>query len=398
MTAQIADSILIEGRSHSLCVLPLEVLFRAMTNRPRFGGNMSSANWRGHSASWKIAGDRLWLTELRGQLEQEPFREDEWSLSDIGLPKDADQSFQSHTSIIARIEALPETSPGVHQSDLRWRGSAVADVNGFVDQELARAIKIATLLRAHTDPVPADWYSGLLRIPMGKKLQYHHAGFLTEHESDLIIEIEAGTVRRQWLIDNTFGFHARKQADEIRKKSLQAVVAPGGGGNEAEYREAIREPVNAAKLSAGSNVNLHDSILYFLRSHFLRKASGFVVMSKEDQEARADCDRAISEMDEAGLAIGMTIGLRRELAADAGSLSELPLSDFAEILLMKTEYCRRALDLMQDLHIPYDDNAQIGWAIDSIQSTEHLVAEGQFALLGAARSIICEHATPHPLT
>jgi hypothetical protein len=83
----------------------------------------------------------------------------------------------------------------------------------------------------------------------------------------------------------------------------------------------------------------------------------------------------------------MTISLRRDMASDAAALSELPLNDFAEIMLMKTGYCKHAWELMLDLHIPSDDKEQIEWAIDKIRSTVDLIAEGQFELLGAARSI-----------
>jgi hypothetical protein len=97
-------------------------------------------------------------------------------------------------------------------------------------------------------------------------------------------------------------------------------------------------------------------------------------------------------MNGASVAIGLTIGLRREIASDAAALSELPLNDFAEIMLMKTAHCKQAWELMLDLHIPSDDRQQIEWAIDNIRSTEHLIAKEQFELLGASMSIIYEFA------
>jgi hypothetical protein len=40
----------------------------------------------------------------------------------------------------------------------------------------------------------AHWYSGVLRIPQGALLQYAHAGFASQTERDLLIDVEAGMV------------------------------------------------------------------------------------------------------------------------------------------------------------------------------------------------------------
>jgi hypothetical protein len=356
-------------------------------------GSISSANWRGYIASWKIANYRLWLVEFHGRLEEGRPQEKPSALIDIGLPKPADSSIENHRLIVATIEALPEISFGIRQSNKNWLGSSIPDTNGFVDRELANGINIEELYNSDINPVSAAWYSGLLRIPMGEQLEYHHAGFLTVHETDLIIEIEAGTVRRQWLIDNKIGFHARKQAGEIRQKSFLSTVSTNENGNESEYRDAVKEPLEAIRTLTKTNTNhLHESIHHFLRSHFFLQAAGSAVMSQTDQEARVAYDKAISQMNGASVAIGLTIGLRREIASDAAALSELPLNDFAEIMLMKTAHCKQAWELMLDLHIPSDDRQQIEWAIDNIRSTEHLIAKEQFELLCASMSIIYEFA------
>jgi hypothetical protein len=401
MTAQIADSILIEGHSYKLCTLPLEVLFNSITHRPTFFytaskedgalGSISSANWRGYIASWKIADDRLWLVEFHGRLNERNTQEEQSALIDIGLPRNADSAIDNHRLFVETIEALPEISFGIRESNERWRGSSVPDTNGFIDRELANGINIEELYHSDISPVSAVWYSGLLRIPMGEQLEYHHAGFLTEYETDLIIEIEAGAVRRQWLINNKPGVHAKKQAQNVRQKSLLSTVPPNENGNESEYSDAIKEPLEAIRILTKTNTNLlYESIHHFLRSHFFLQAAGSAVMSQTDQEARTAYDKAISHMNEASIAIGMTISLRRDMASDAAALSELPLNDFTEIMLMKTGYCKQAWELMLDLHIPSDDKEQIEWAIDKIRSTVDLIAEGRFELLGAARSIIYE--------
>lgn len=52
------------------------------------------------------------------------------------------------------------------------------------------------------EPLLADWFSGELRVPRGELLQYHHMGFASVHEQELIITIEKGQVTERRLIDN----------------------------------------------------------------------------------------------------------------------------------------------------------------------------------------------------
>jgi hypothetical protein len=359
-----------------------------MTNKPHFEW-LTTANWRGYSASWEIADDRLWLIGLCGRLDESPHEETS-NLPDFGFSEANDDPAENCKLIVARIEALPEISPGIRQSTACWCGSSVPDTNGVADRELANGIKIEELFRSDINPVSAEWYSGLLRIPMGEMLEYHHGGFFTEYETDLIIEIDAGAVRRKWWIHNESGFNARKQIDEVRQKSFLSTVPPNENGNESQYRDAIEDPFEAIRTFTKADTNLLDeSIHYFLRSHFFMQAAGSAVMSQADQEARTAYDNAISQISEASVAIGITFSLRRDMAS--GALSERSLNHFAEVMRINAEYCKRASELTRDLDIPSDDKEQIEWAIDNIRSTVDLIAGGQFELLGAARSIIFEH-------
>jgi hypothetical protein len=113
-------------------------------------------------------------------------------------------------------------------------------------------------------------------------------------------------------------------------------------------------------------------------------AAFLLVMSPEDQNARAAYEKAVAAFDEARLAIGMTFSLRKELADEAGALSKLPLSDFAFIISMKTRYCEQASKLMRELKIPSGDQKQIEWSMENVRSAERLIAEEKFELLGTA--------------
>ena len=52
------------------------------------------------------------------------------------------------------------------------------------------------------DRVFAHWYSGTIRIPQGKILEYVHMGYGSTYESDLMIDIEKGVVVSAQVIHN----------------------------------------------------------------------------------------------------------------------------------------------------------------------------------------------------
>ena len=47
------------------------------------------------------------------------------------------------------------------------------------------------------DGVFADWYSGSLKCPFGRQLEYVHAGYASVYEFELLFEIEKGLVIHQ---------------------------------------------------------------------------------------------------------------------------------------------------------------------------------------------------------
>ena len=53
-----------------------------------------------------------------------------------------------------------------------------------------------------SEPVFADWFSGVVRIARGEILQYVHMGFGSVFEEELHIKIENGKVVKSQVIDN----------------------------------------------------------------------------------------------------------------------------------------------------------------------------------------------------
>lgn len=55
---------------------------------------------------------------------------------------------------------------------------------------------------AGNDPIPADWFSGVIRIPKGELLHYVHMGFGSVYEQEIHVKIENGEVVKSRTIDN----------------------------------------------------------------------------------------------------------------------------------------------------------------------------------------------------
>ena len=61
---------------------------------------------------------------------------------------------------------------------------------------------LETIFPGFPDRVFAHWYSGTIRIPQGKILEYVHMGYGSTYESDLMIDIEKGIVISTKVIHN----------------------------------------------------------------------------------------------------------------------------------------------------------------------------------------------------
>lgn len=61
---------------------------------------------------------------------------------------------------------------------------------------------VATLFPDFSERVFAHWYSGTIRIPQGKQLEYVHMGYASTYERDLFLEIEKGVLKRTRVRQN----------------------------------------------------------------------------------------------------------------------------------------------------------------------------------------------------
>ena len=145
VTAQIADTIAIDGNDHALFSEPLEAYYRDLP-RPAFIPE-STANWRGYVARWEIRAGRLFLIGIRAEICDVPM--------------------------------------------FGW------DCTG-----LRRKVGLGDLFAPEDGVVFAGWFSGTLRVPVGAQIQYQHMGYESVFEFDLMLMIENGIVRSTTTIDN----------------------------------------------------------------------------------------------------------------------------------------------------------------------------------------------------
>jgi hypothetical protein len=145
MSIQLPDKILKDGEWMDLYSNPLEQYWiAARKKRPAFYPRFNCK--RGYVATWEIKGNQLFLNDIVGNFERRF----------LFLKKSASCS-------------------------LKW-----------LFPKLARQHKL----------VKANWFSGKLRIPLGKMLFYEHSGYDSRFEKDQIITVEHGEILKVVILDN----------------------------------------------------------------------------------------------------------------------------------------------------------------------------------------------------
>lgn len=64
------------------------------------------------------------------------------------------------------------------------------------------AANVATFFPNYPDRVFAHWYSGELRLPRGKMLEYVHGGYLSVYEEDVLLTLDKGVVTHTEVRNN----------------------------------------------------------------------------------------------------------------------------------------------------------------------------------------------------
>lgn len=146
MTAQVPDKLEYQGKLLSRFTNPLDAL--PTDRRPAFVSE-NTLNWRGYVALWEIRDGRLYLKDLR-----------------------------------ARICATPPESEAERAPCGRHHRGACE----------IKSVELQGAFPGRSGPTFADWYTGELRVPQGRLLQYVHMGYASHYERYLLIDIAAGMV------------------------------------------------------------------------------------------------------------------------------------------------------------------------------------------------------------
>lgn len=170
-TAQVPDKLVFQGETNSLFANPLEQYLQGK-DRPAVlkGGVMSTACWRGYMATWQIDKDRLHLLKVEKMYHKEKTGDD---------------------------------------IDLEWR-----------------EVPLKELIPGQKAPIFAEWFTGTLTVPKGKRLRYVHMGYASVYEKEIRIKIARGKVEAIAEIDNA---QSPALTDPDRAKKEIEKMAQGGG-------------------------------------------------------------------------------------------------------------------------------------------------------------------------
>lgn len=139
MTAQVTEKLIINGKKFSMCTEPLQLLV-AQNQLPKFRA-FSTACWRGYVGSWEIK-------------------------------LDADKKRRLYLkSITGSFESGEE-------------------------------VNLQALFPDYPQGVFAHWFSGTIRCPDGKLLNYVHGGYASTYERDLFFEFDKGVLTSESVVEN----------------------------------------------------------------------------------------------------------------------------------------------------------------------------------------------------
>ena len=151
MTAQVPEKLIYQGKTYSLCEVPLNCALSSIRISHSFSAP-STALWRGYVGTWTIEQDRLYLTDITGHV----VRGEQWH--QLGM-----------------VQIFPEFPNGLF----------------------------------------AHWYTGELRVPIGRLLSYRHSGFASTYEFDLFLRFDRGVFQDRRMITNGIGDPKQKSGYQI---------------------------------------------------------------------------------------------------------------------------------------------------------------------------------------
>jgi hypothetical protein len=117
-----------------------------------------------------------------------------------------DQDLSMCTNPLSDFFAMGGANPGFESNcSALWRGYIgsweiidgrlyLTVISGTL--ESGSEASLTTIFPDFPDRVFAHWYSGTIRIPQGKQLEYVHMGYGSTFERDLFLDLERGIVKK----------------------------------------------------------------------------------------------------------------------------------------------------------------------------------------------------------
>ena len=138
MTAQTPERLLYQGETLTLCSEPLGHFMEMLAMPWKFYA-FNTSLWRGYVGTWRIEGERLYLTKLQGWVKE---------------------------------------------------------------SEQVKEVGLEALFPGYPDGVFAHWFTGELRCPRGGLLKYVHGGYGSTYEEDLLLQLQRGVLQEERVVRN----------------------------------------------------------------------------------------------------------------------------------------------------------------------------------------------------
>ena len=174
MTAQSHEELIYKGKKMYMASEPLGYYLKK-NKVPIILHPSSTACWRGYYGKWKIKNDKLYLTHLKG--------------TGVSLDKGA---YSEQKKLLKQQLKAGLISPTEHGKLLRETKKKCTHPFELTIDFLFPGQK----------EVLASWFTGTIRVPQGKLINYIHGGYMSMYEEDLFLHFEAGILKSTHIDDN----------------------------------------------------------------------------------------------------------------------------------------------------------------------------------------------------
>ena len=161
ITAQYPDKITFKGTEYNLNSNPLEPYFQEHPNKRPEGGIRSTALWRGYVAYFEIIDKQLFLTDIKIEVSD----------------KQSDKKYGTKW-----ISAMNQVFPNNEKTKI-------------------------------------DWYTGILILPYGERVEYVHMGYGSTYSEYWLLEIDKGNFNEARKYNNKDFVNFKKRQFEMFEKT-----------------------------------------------------------------------------------------------------------------------------------------------------------------------------------